>query len=1048
MALTPWHKSATPREDLRKGKPMDAAEFAVNLDRVRDGKAPDDYKDPKQFFERTYLTKNLTALAAEVQRRFSGVRTETSAVFNMATQFGGGKTHALTLLYHLARNGPAANEWSGVNKILAKAGLESVPEATTAVFVGTEFDSTTGRGGNGKPLRKTPWGEIAFQLSGERGFALVEEHDRKKIAPSGDVIRSFLPQNQPCLILMDELMNYISINRNSGLSDQLYNFIQNLTNVASGEDNVVLVVSIPGSEMEMNEADFSDYNRFAKIMDKHGKAVMISADAETSEIIRKRLFEWGPDEISADGKIRLSAEARKTCKAYAAWVKAHRHQVPGWFPVDHAEERFEATYPFHPMVLSVFERKWQSLTSFQRTRGILRLLAIWVSKAYQENYAGAHSDALIGLGTAPLDDPMFRAAIFKQLGQDLLEGPVTTDIAGRKEAHATRLDSEASPSIKKARLHRKVATVILFESNGGQTHGTEATLPEIRLAVAEPDLDIGNIETVLDTLSSNCYHLEVYGTSYRFGLPIQLPKIHADRKASVSKPEIDECLKSAIIKVFNEGNIIKPVFFPEKSGDIQDNPALALIVLSPDHRRLDKETIVLVESMTRDHGTSARTYKSALIWSIVDNDASLTSEARNSLAWEKIHDEAEQLHLTERQNRELNEKIGKAKRDLMEAVWRSYKNLAYLGKDNGISWIDLGLIHSSSAKTLFDLYVQQLRQKDIITSSVSPNFLVKNWPPAFREWSTKSVRDAFFASPQFPRLLSPDAVRECVSKGVSNGIIAYVSKSNEGKYEPVYSKTELPQDEVEISDEWFIVVEPIPTQESGPDTIVISSSQTSVKPGEEVQFSAKGLGKQGQEIKIDKLSWSATGGTINEVGVYKAGLHEGAFVVTANAGYIQGSGSISIVREGGRPPKRIVISPQDANIGRNEIQTFTAKGFDEDGHEVPLNDIRWSAIGGTVDDNGVFLSGQEEGIFKVTATVGDANDIAIIKVMKRNSHWEGEIPHQKWTQFYNRILSKFAVRKGLKLAVAVDISDATKEEVEEMRTALRELGLGDDVNID
>ena len=112
---------------------------------------------------------------------------------------------------------------------------------------------------------------------------------------------------------------------------------------------------------------------------------------------------------------------------------------------------------------------------------------------------------------------------------------------------------------------------------------------------------------------------------------------------------------------------------------------------------------------------------------------------------------------------------------------------------------------------------------------------------------------------------------------------------------------------------------------------------------------------------------------------------------------------------------------------------------------MPLNNIKWSAIGGTVDDNGAFLSGQEEGIFKVTAIARDANGLATIKVTKRNSHWEGEIPHQKWTQFYNRILSKFAVRKGLKLAVAVDISDTTKEEVEEMRMALRELGLGDNV---
>lgn len=1045
MALTPWHKSATPREDLRKGKPMDAAEFAVNLDRVRDGKAPDDYRDPKQFFEKTYLTKNLTALAAEVQRRFSGERTETSAVFNMATQFGGGKTHSLTLLYHLAKNGPAANEWSGVNKILAEAKLDSIPEAATAVFVGTEFDSITGKGGNGEPLRKTPWGEIAFQLSGNQGFSIVEEHDRQERAPAGDVIRNFLPKDRPCLILMDELMNYISINRKSGLSDQLYNFIQNLTNVATGEERVVLVVSIPGSQMEMNETDFSDYNRFKKIMDKHGKAVMISAEAETSEIIRRRLFEWSPDEISSDGKIQLSAEAKKTCKAYAAWVKAHRHQVPGWFPVDNAEQMFEATYPFHPIVLSVFETKWQALPRFQRTRGILRLLALWVSKVYQENYAGAHSDALIGLGTAPLDDPIFRAAIFEQLGEDRLEGSVTTDIAGRKEAHAIRLDSEASSAIKKARLHRKVATVILFESNGGQTHGTEATLPEIRLAVAEPDLDIGNIETVLDTLSSNCYYLEAYGTSYRFGLQIQLPKIHADRKASVPKEEIDECLKNAIIKVFNEGNIIKTVFFPEKSSDIQDIPALALIVMSPDHRRQEKGTIDLVESMTRDHGTSARTYKSALIWSMVDNDASLTTEARNALAWEKIHDEAEQLHLDDKQKGKVNEKIGKAKRDLREAVWRSYKNLALLGKDNGIILMDLGLIHSSAARTLIDLYLQHLMQKDIITSSISPNFLVKNWPPVFKEWSTKSVRDAFFASPLFPRLMNSEAAKEAISKGASNGIFAYVGKAEAGEYDPIYYNRGLLPEEVEISEEWFIVKE-LPRKDPDPRTIVVSPNQISIKPGDEVQFKAKGLSEEGLEVKIDALDWSATGGTINTLGIFRAGTNEGTFSVNAVAGEVKGSASISIsIAE--RLLKDVVIYPQDAHVGPGKTQTYVAKGFDKDGLEVPLVKIDWSAIGGTIDGNGIFQAGQEKGSFKVTATVGDIKGSASLEVITLSPHWNGEIPHQKWAQFYNRILSKFAVRKGLKLMVEVDISDASEEELEDMKAALRELGLQDDVEV-
>src|SRR6059036_3723615 len=157
MAMKPWYKVVTPREDLREGKPLDAAEFAVHLDQVRAGRAPSDYQKPDQFFERTYLTNNLMGLGAEVVRRLSGEKTETSAVFNLATQFGGGKTHALTLLFHLARHGSACEKWAGVPQLLAAAGVRQMPKAATAVFVGAEFDSIKGRGGeDGTPIRKTP----------------------------------------------------------------------------------------------------------------------------------------------------------------------------------------------------------------------------------------------------------------------------------------------------------------------------------------------------------------------------------------------------------------------------------------------------------------------------------------------------------------------------------------------------------------------------------------------------------------------------------------------------------------------------------------------------------------------------------------------------------------------------------------------------------------------------------------------------------------------------------------------------------------------------
>ena len=457
--LKPWYKVVTPREDLRESKPLDASEFAVHLDQVRDGRAPAVYRNPDEFLDRTYLTRSLLELAGQVVRRLSGERTETSAVFNLATQFGGGKTHALTLLYHLAKNGPKSHGWAGVRRILDEAKVASVPEAAVAVFVGTEFDSITGRGGDdGTPLRKTPWGEIAWQLGGEAGFAVVAEHDRQFVEPKGDVIQAFLPKDKPSLILMDEVINYTSTYRHKGYHRALYNFIQSLSEQARGSDKVVLLVSIPASEMPYSSDDEADEQWFKKMLDRVGKPIMMAAESETAEIIRGRLFEWQG----------LNDDAKRTIAEYSDWIIEHRQQIPNWFPIDTAREAFAATYPLHPSVLSVFERKWQTLPRFQRTRGVLRLLALWVSRAYQEGFQGAHKDPLIGLGTAPLDDPMFRSALFEQLGENKLEGAVTTDICGKKDSHAIRLDAEAVDTIRKARLNRKVATSIFFESNGGQ----------------------------------------------------------------------------------------------------------------------------------------------------------------------------------------------------------------------------------------------------------------------------------------------------------------------------------------------------------------------------------------------------------------------------------------------------------------------------------------------------------------------------------------------------------------------------------------------------
>lgn len=796
MTMKPWYKTLEPREDLRDGRPLDASEFAVHLDHIRDGRAPAVYQNPAEFFDRTFLTKNLRELSAQVVRRLSGVKVETSAIFNLSTQFGGGKTHALSLLYHLARNGDAAKVWKGVSAILQESSVATVPRAATAIFVGTEFDSIMGRGGNdGTPLRKTPWGEIAFQAGGVEGFRLVEEHERTLTAPGGDVIERMLPKGRPTLILLDELMNYVNRSRKSGLSGQFYTFLQNLSEVARGRDNVVLAVSIPASELEMTVEDQSDFERFKKLLDRLGKAFIMSAETETSEIIRRRLFEWSG----------LPKDALATIDEYETWVLANKQQLPSWFPVDSAREALKASYPFHPSLLSVFERKWQGLPRFQQTRGVLRLLALWVSRAYSDGFKGAHKDPLISLGTAPLEDPLFRAAVFEQLGEARLEPAVTTDIAGKDHAHAVRLDAEATPEVKKARLHRKVATAVLFESNGGQQRGA-ATLPEVRLAVAEPGLDIGNVEQCLEALTDTCYFLTAERNKYHFSFQPNLNKLLADRRASVSPSAIEESVRKEIQKVFAAGSGVERTYFPRKSNDIPDRPSLTLAVLAPENGAADPSTKALLSGMTMESGSSSRTFKSGLIWSVAEDASPMIEEARKLLAWRDIENDAAELRLDEATVRQLAENSKKAERDLREAVWKAYKNVFLLAEDNSLRRIDLGIVHSSmSSIGLVDVILSRLKQEDLLVEGVSPSFLARYWPPALPEWSTKSVRDAFYASPKFPRLLKADAVKDTISRGLDAGALAYVGKAQSGGYEPFVFKSSLPASEIEVADDVFII---------------------------------------------------------------------------------------------------------------------------------------------------------------------------------------------------------------------------------------------------
>lgn len=784
MALQPWYKVAMPREDLRKGQPLDASEFAIHLDQVVEGRAPRDYREPERFFARTFITKGLETLSVEVLRRLAGEGIGSSPGVNLTTQFGGGKTHALVLLYYLAKHGEASHAWHGVPDLLKKAGLPKVPKARVAAFVGNRFDFVRGSGKDGEPRRKTPWGDVAWQLGGSEAYGQIEEHDREGIVPGGEVLEGIL-SGEPVLILMDEVLNYVRRTRDAGgdyarVGSQMYSFLDVLTREAVGRSGLVLCVSLPMSEYEMTQDDLAEYQRLSKLMNRLSQPAMLSEGLEIAEIIRRRLFEEFDDE----------KEIRRTVRDYARWVVEHREQLPAWFPVDTATQVFKAAYPFHPVVLSVFERKWQALPQFQRTRGVLRMLALWVSRLYQESFMAGHRDPLIGLGSAPLGDSHFRAAIFEQLGEQRLEAAVLADIAGA-ESWAVRLDTGAPDTIRRARLHQKAATAIFFESSGGQVR-EEATLPEVRLAVGEPGLDIGNVETVLEDMVRSCYFLSAEGTRYRFSHTPNLNKLLADRRATVSEPRVEERVREAIRKVFDAGpKTFERRYFPTDSG-IPDTPVLALVVMPPDQTwesTMREETKRQITTYIQECGARSRTYKSALLFAMASTGRQLTDDAKNLLALESLEGEIAQLSLDEVEQRRFSKQLaelkGRSERDLKEHIWQAYRYVGLLDEGGAIKEVDLGPLHSSAGESLVGLIQARLKQEGLLEESINPDFLVRNWPPALPEWSTKGVRDAFYASPQLPRLTDSQVLRKTIAEGVRRGKFGYASKSPDGSYQTV-----------------------------------------------------------------------------------------------------------------------------------------------------------------------------------------------------------------------------------------------------------------------
>ena len=310
-----WYQVVTARPEVREGRSFSPDEFAIALEQVKAGTAPADYTDPAQFFARTCFTGALTGHSGMVLRRLAGQTANTAPALSLVTQFGGGKTHTLTALYHLAQAGPDAVRFPGVSDLIAAAGLGAAPAARVGVFVGNAWDPADGR--------ETPWIDLARQLAGDAGVAELGKAAAEAPPGTEALGRVFAAANGPALLLFDETLNFL--NRHRSMAEPFYAFLQNLTVAVTGSRHTVAVISLPRSQVEMTDWDQEWQERITKVVNRVAQDLIANDESEISEVVRRRLF--------ADlGSARMR---RKVAKTYADWRFERNARLPA--------ERWSAT---------------------------------------------------------------------------------------------------------------------------------------------------------------------------------------------------------------------------------------------------------------------------------------------------------------------------------------------------------------------------------------------------------------------------------------------------------------------------------------------------------------------------------------------------------------------------------------------------------------------------------------------------------------------------------------------------------------------------------
>lgn len=778
--LPSWRDVMQPHPDVAEGR-YRAAEFAADLAQVSRGEGAIEYRDPVEFFARTYVTEGMAGLLVESLQRLSGQGGE--PVIQLKTAFGGGKTHSMLALYHMVRGGIPVAHIPNLKPILDRVGLDTLPKANVAVLVGTSLDPTRKKNPANLPKYtvNTIWGEMAYQLVTSAGkpdlYAIIADSDRRGVSPGSEALKTLLNSCGPCLILMDELVAYAKKiygvdGLPAGSYDNFITFIQEITEATRASENSIVVASIPESDIEIGGE--SGKTALETIEHTFGRMESIwkpVAANEGFEVVRRRLFLNCKDPKARD----------LVCNAFSSMYQENATDFPTEAKEVEYRNRMASCYPIHPEIFDRLYGDWATLERFQRTRGVLRLMAAVIHELWMAN----DSSAMIMPGSIPLNTPNVRDELVRHL-PDTWNSIIDREVDG-KDSIPYQKDKSISRYGQKLAARRVARTIMLGSAPStsalrDQTiRGLETS--RIRLGVVQPGESIADFNDALNTLHGALSYLynNQNGTRFWYDTKPTLRKTSEDRASQVSDADVTIELETRLRKLRRENPFSGLHICPASSNDVPDEQATRLVILRPEdsfRRANGKDSgkaLATVAEYLNMRGVSPRVYRNMLAFVAADQNKlrDLQTEVRRFIAWKSIISDKDDLNLDGGQLREADNSLNRSNSAVESRIKETYCWLLvpYIDQYEDIKTVQWEISNLGGGDDgIVSKVTKKMLQGEQIITTWAPALLKMNldellWKDS-NDIAVKKLWEYLCTYCYLPRLASYSVLEDAIAKGI------------------------------------------------------------------------------------------------------------------------------------------------------------------------------------------------------------------------------------------------------------------------------------------